>query len=159
LRGKCTGPALVQVAALRFAVTSYTMRLSAARRFRARVLGIAVLVTLVQFLVNLVGQLWEALAFLRPLTVFSHYQPQQVILSRACAVDFGVWNGGRPLCPVPGGSAVRGRAGRLPDGPGGLHPPRPAGPALRIRGRCGRRPWSASRDRRWRRWRSRGSCW
>jgi ABC-2 type transport system permease protein len=100
------GPALVNVAALLFAVTGYTMWLSAAGRFRSRVLGMAVLVTLVQFLVNLVGQLWEALAFLRPLTVFYYYQPQQVILSRTWSVDFSVWNGGRPLCPVPGAAVL-----------------------------------------------------
>jgi ABC-2 type transport system permease protein len=96
------GPALVNVAALVFAVSGYTMALSAAGRFRGRVLGVAVLITLVQFLVNLVGQLWEALAFLRPLTVFYYYQPQQIILAQVWTVDFSVWNGGRPLCGVPG---------------------------------------------------------
>jgi hypothetical protein len=125
----------VQVAALLFAVTGYMpWRLSAAGRFRSRVLAIAVLVTLVQFLVNLVGQLWEALAVLRPLTVFCCYQPQRVILNRAWSVDLSVWNGGRPLCFVPGAAVLFavGR-GRLPDGPGGLHPPRPAAPALIAR--------------------------
>jgi ABC-2 type transport system permease protein len=96
------GPALVNVAALVFAVSGYTMALSAAGRFRGRVLGAAVLITLVQFLVNLVGQLWDALAFLRPLTVFYYFQPQQIILARVWTVDFSVWNGGRPLCLVPG---------------------------------------------------------
>ena len=96
------GPALVSVAALVLAVSGYTMALSAAGRFRGRVLGLAVLLTLVQFLVNLVGQLWDALAFLRPLTVFYYYQPQQIILARVWTVDFSVWNGGRPLIHVPG---------------------------------------------------------
>jgi ABC-2 type transport system permease protein len=100
------GPALVNVAALVFAVTGYTMWLSAAGRFRSRVLGTAVLITLVQFLINLVGQLWEALAFLRPLTVFYYYQPQQVILSRSWTVDFNVWNGGQPLWHVPGAAVL-----------------------------------------------------
>jgi ABC-2 type transport system permease protein len=99
-------PALVQVSALLFAVTGYTMALSAAGRFRSRVLGTAVLLTLVQFLINLVGQLWEALAFLRPLTVFYYYQPQQLILSRTWSVDFSVWNGGQPLCHVPGAAVL-----------------------------------------------------
>jgi ABC-2 type transport system permease protein len=95
-------PALVNVAALVFAVSGSTMVLSAAGRFRSRVLGLAVLIVLVQFLVNLVGQMWETLAFLRPLTVFYYYQPQQLILSRTWSVDFSVWNGGQPLCQVPG---------------------------------------------------------
>jgi ABC-2 type transport system permease protein len=100
------GPALVNVAALVFAVTGYTMWLSAAGRFRSRVLGTAVLITLVQFLINLVGQLWEALAFLRPLTVFYYYQPQQVILSGSWTVDFSVWHGGQPLWHVPGAAVL-----------------------------------------------------
>lgn len=102
LEPAAVGPALANVAALVFAVSGTTMALSAAGRFRSRVLGTAVLVTLLQFLVNLVGQLWDALAFLRPLTVFYYYQPQQVILSGTWSVDFAVWNGGRPLCYVPG---------------------------------------------------------
>jgi ABC-2 type transport system permease protein len=95
------GPGLWNVAALVFAVSGYTMWLSAAGRFRWRVLGLAVMVTLVQFLINLVGQLWDALAPLRPLTVFYYYQPQQIILGRGWTVDLSVWNDGQPLCQVP----------------------------------------------------------
>lgn len=73
-------PALPNLAALLFAVSGYTMWLSAAGRFRGRVLGWAVLVTLLQFLVNLIGQLWNQIEWLRPFTVFYYYQPQQVIL-------------------------------------------------------------------------------
>jgi ABC-2 type transport system permease protein len=80
-------PALASVAALVFAVSGYTMWLSACGRFRARVLGVAVLATLVQFLINAVGQLWDAIAFLRPYTVFYYYQPQRAILGRGSAAE------------------------------------------------------------------------
>jgi ABC-2 type transport system permease protein len=80
-------PALPGVAALVFAVSGYTMWLSACGRFRGRVLGLAVLATLVQFLINAVGQLWDAIAFLRPYTVFFYYQPQQAILERGTMQD------------------------------------------------------------------------
>jgi ABC-2 type transport system permease protein len=91
-------PALGNVAALVFAVSGYTMWLSAAGRFRGRVLGAAVLLTLLQFIVNVVGQLWDAVAPLRPFTVFYYYQAQQVILSRHWSVDVGqAWNLGHPL--------------------------------------------------------------
>jgi ABC-2 type transport system permease protein len=83
------GPALWNVGALIFAVSGYTMALSAAGRFRNRVLGFAVLVTLVQFLVNVVGQLWDVVEPLRPLTVFYYYQPQQIILSDRWTVGLG----------------------------------------------------------------------
>jgi len=75
-------PAMASVAALLFAVSGYTMWLSARGRFRGRVLSLAVLVTLLQFLVNAVGQLWDTIEFLRPWTVFYYYQPQHAILSR-----------------------------------------------------------------------------
>jgi ABC-2 type transport system permease protein len=95
------GRGLWNVGALLFAVSGYTMWLSAGGRFRWRVLGIAVFVTLLQFLVNVVGQLWDAVALLRPFTVFYYYQPQQIILGRGWNVDLSVWNRGAPLCPVP----------------------------------------------------------
>ncbi len=77
-------PALCNVAALLFAVSGLTMWLSALGRFRNRVLGIAILLTLVQFLVNVIGQLWDAVGPLRPWTVFYYYQPQQIVLN-------GIW--------------------------------------------------------------------
>jgi ABC-2 type transport system permease protein len=83
-------PALVAVAALIFAVSGVTMWLSARGRFRWRVLGVAVFLFLVQFLINLIGQMWpEAFGWARPLTVFYYYQPQQIILGQTWAVDLG----------------------------------------------------------------------
>jgi ABC-2 type transport system permease protein len=74
------GPPQVNVAALLFAISGYTMAISSAGRFRTRVLGIAVVLTLLQFLVNLLGQTWQDIEFLRPWTVFYYYQPQGLIL-------------------------------------------------------------------------------
>jgi ABC-2 type transport system permease protein len=74
------GPGLLPVAGLIFAVSGYTMALSASARYRWRVLGLAVFITLVQFLVNLLGQMWDVIAPLRPLTIFYYYRPQQVII-------------------------------------------------------------------------------
>jgi ABC-2 type transport system permease protein len=95
------GPALWNIAALLFAVSGCTIWLSAAGRFRWRVLGVAVFLTLLQFLINLLGQLWDVIAVLRPFTVFFYYQPQQIILQRHWTVDLGdAWNGGKPLLAV-----------------------------------------------------------
>jgi ABC-2 type transport system permease protein len=80
-------PALVNVAALLFAISGYTMWLSAAGRFRARVMGIAIVATLLQLVVNVIGQMWDALARLRPFTVFYYYQPQRIILKGEWSVD------------------------------------------------------------------------
>jgi ABC-2 type transport system permease protein len=74
------GPALLNVAALLFAISGYTMTISSLGRFRTRVLGIAVVATLLQFFINLLGQTWQDIQFLRPLTVFYYYQPQGLIL-------------------------------------------------------------------------------
>jgi ABC-2 type transport system permease protein len=81
------GLGLSYAAALVFAVSGYTMWLSACGRYRWRVLGTAVLLTLLQFLVNLIGQLWDAVEPLRPITVFYYYRPQQIILT-------GLWSAG-----------------------------------------------------------------
>lgn len=94
-------PALVLVGGLIFAVCGTTMWLSALGRFRWRVLGVAVFLTLAQFMVNVLGQLWEPAAWLRPLTVFYYYQPQQVILAGDWCVTLAEWNGGEPLLRVP----------------------------------------------------------
>jgi ABC-2 type transport system permease protein len=85
------GPALLYVTALVFAVSGYTMWLSSLGRFRGRVLGIAILLTLVQFLVNVIGQLWDPARLLRPFTVFYYYQPQQLILGDNGYAEFEVW--------------------------------------------------------------------
>jgi ABC-2 type transport system permease protein len=83
--------ALANVAALLFAVSGYTMWLSARGRYRGRVLGAAVLLTLVQSLVNVVGQMWTAIEGLRPFTVFYYYQPQEMILQADWPADAQVW--------------------------------------------------------------------
>jgi ABC-2 type transport system permease protein len=85
------GPALLNVAALVFAVSGYSIWLSARGRFRGRVLGLAVLLTLVQFLVNVIGQLWDVAEPLRACTVFYYYQPQQIILKPDWPADPEVW--------------------------------------------------------------------
>jgi ABC-2 type transport system permease protein len=82
-------PALVVVGGLMFAISGYTMWLSARGRFRWRVLGLSVFLTLVQFLVNLVGQMWDTVEFMRPFTIFYYFQPQQVILGQGWTVPVG----------------------------------------------------------------------
>ena len=91
------GPSLWAVGGLLFAISGYTMWLSACGRYRWRVLGLAVFVTLVQFLVNVVGQMWDVLEPLRQWTIFYYYQPQEIILGKpwtqvlpALAVLYGV---------------------------------------------------------------------
>jgi ABC-2 type transport system permease protein len=92
--------ALPVVGGLIFAVGGYTMWISACGRYRWRVLGVAVLVTLVQFLINVIGQLWQPMDGLRPLTVFYYYQPQQVVLGNQWWVPIG-GTPREPLLRVP----------------------------------------------------------
>jgi ABC-2 type transport system permease protein len=73
-------PGLMSVAALIWAINGYTLLMSAAGRFRGQVQGFAVIVTLVQFLVNVIGQLWQPMEWMRPCTVFYYYQPQPMAL-------------------------------------------------------------------------------
>jgi ABC-2 type transport system permease protein len=74
------GPPLLNVAALVFAVSGITIWISANGRFRWRTVGVAVLVVLVQFVINVVGQMIESVNFLRPFSIFYYYQPQHIAL-------------------------------------------------------------------------------
>lgn len=84
-------PGLLAVAALVFAVSGMTMALSAGGRFRGRVLGLAVVVTLLQFLINVIAQLWEPMEVMRPFTLFYYYQPQKIMLHADWHSDMTVW--------------------------------------------------------------------
>lgn len=95
-------PGLVHVAALLFALSGLTMWLSARGRFRWRVLGTAVFLALVMFLVNVLGQMWDGIAFLRPLTLFYYYQPQPAMLHGDWAVPLDAWNGNHGRVLIPG---------------------------------------------------------
>lgn len=72
------GRPLINVAAFIFAVSGMTMRISAMGRSRWRTIGIATLIMLVQFAMNIIGQMWDTVGFLRPLSVFYYYQPQNI---------------------------------------------------------------------------------
>jgi ABC-2 type transport system permease protein len=72
---------LAGVAALLFALGGLSIACSATGRSRTRVLIFALGVVLIQFLVNLIGQLWiEAVGPLRPYTIFNYYCAQNIIL-------------------------------------------------------------------------------
>ena len=102
-------PALWVVGGLMFAICGVTMWLSAAGRSRWRVMGWAVFLTLIQFLINLVGQMWDPIKPFRPLTIFYYYQPQQVILGKPWTVSIheGV---NVPMLPVLFGVGLFGYA-------------------------------------------------
>src|SRR5262249_7677163 len=85
------GPSLLNMATILFAISGYTIWLSGCGRFRGGVLGVGVLVTFLQFRVNVVGQLLDMFEPLRPFTVFYYYQPQQIILRPDWARDWHVW--------------------------------------------------------------------
>lgn len=81
--------AALPVMALVFSVSGMTMAVSAFGRQRGKTLGVAVLIVLMMFLVNVIGQLWPPLEPLRPATVFYYYQPQPMVL-RDDALTSGV---------------------------------------------------------------------
>ena len=72
-------PAMLSVAMFIFAVSGYVMWISSMGRFRTRVVGVTVLITILQLFVNVFAQLWEPLLAVRPWTVFHYFQPQPMI--------------------------------------------------------------------------------
>jgi ABC-2 type transport system permease protein len=97
-------PALPCIAALLFSVSGITMWISTLGRLRARVWGWAITIFLCMFLINILGQIWpEPLEWVRPLTVYYHYQPQGMILQEVWYMDGTVWF---HLCVLGGAGAL-----------------------------------------------------
>ena len=90
----------VNLAAMMFAFSGITMFVSSCGRNRWRTLGWAALIYVLMFMVNVIGQLWDAAGFLRPFTLFFYYQPQKIWLAHDWYVNVNeVWPGA-PSVPV-----------------------------------------------------------
>jgi ABC-2 type transport system permease protein len=96
-RGEIAG--LANTCALMFAISGITIALSSAGRSRWKVTGFAVLIVVVMFVANTIGQLWEPAGFVRPLTLFFYYQPQKAMLDGNWLVDLGAAWSGAPQVP------------------------------------------------------------
>ncbi len=84
-------PALLGVGGMLYAVSGLTLWLSASRQSRVRVWGLAMLVLLVLFLLNVVSQLWDVMEPMRQITLFYYYQPQDMILNANWCERAIVW--------------------------------------------------------------------
>ena len=94
--------AAVNLAALMFAMSGLTMMISAFGRSRWKAIGIAALVGVTMFTANVIGQLWDSAAFVRPFTVFFYYQPQKIWLKNIWTIDLGEgWATNNQLLDVP----------------------------------------------------------
>jgi ABC-2 type transport system permease protein len=84
-------PALLCVFALLFSISGVTMAFSALGRSRARVWGVAISLFLSMFLINVLGQMWTEVEWLRPFTIYYHYRPQPIIQSPAWHSEGSIW--------------------------------------------------------------------
>lgn len=111
--GRSEALGLVNTLALMFAFSGMTLALSAVGRSRWKVIGYAVLIVIVMFVANTIGQLWEPAGFVRPLTFFFYYQPQRAMIDGVWTVDLNTaWTFGRPvLVPAAGVLFAVGGAG------------------------------------------------
>lgn len=80
---------LLNLAALTFAMSGVGLLISASGRNRWRTTGWAVLLVLCMFVLNVIAQLWDPLAPVRPLTLFFYYQPHRHWLDDLWTVDAG----------------------------------------------------------------------
>jgi ABC-2 type transport system permease protein len=104
---------LVNTLALLFAVSGMTMAISAAGRSRWKATGYAVLVVVLMFVANTIGQLWEPVGWVRPLTFFFYYQPQRAMLDADWMADLGKAWPGMPPVSGPGVLFAVGAVGYL----------------------------------------------
>ena len=96
-------PGLSNTFAIMFAISGITIAISAAGRSRWKSVGYAVLIVVVMFVANTIGQLWEPAGWVRPFTLFFYYQPQKVMLGGDWLVNMGTaW----PGWPVVSGAGV-----------------------------------------------------
>ncbi len=94
--------AILNLGALMFAASGLSAAVSAVNRSRWRATGYAALIVVTMFVANVVGQLWDSAAVVRPLSLFFYYQPQEVWLYDNWTVDLGeAWAGGQPLLKLP----------------------------------------------------------
>ncbi len=85
---------LINTFALMFAISGITIALSSAGRSRWKVIGYAVLIVVIMFVANTIGQLWEPATFFRPFTLFFYYQPQKAMLDSNWLVEMDkAWPG------------------------------------------------------------------
>jgi ABC-2 type transport system permease protein len=106
-------PGLTNTFAFMFAISGVTLAISSALRSRWKAVGYAILVVVVMFVANTIGQLWEPAGFVRPLTLFFYYQPQKAMLDNEWMVNVGgVW-AGAPAVPGIGVLLAVGTLGYL----------------------------------------------
>ena len=74
--------------------SSTPLAISSANRNRWRAVGFAVLVAMSMFIANVLGQLWDAVAPLRPASMFYYYTPQRIWLKNDWLANLGeAWTG------------------------------------------------------------------
>lgn len=81
--------AILNLAAMIFALSGVTIAISSANRNRWRAIGYSVLLIMSMFIVNVLGQLWDAVAVLRPASVYFYYQPQRIWLKNDWFANLG----------------------------------------------------------------------
>ena len=92
--------AILNLAALMFALSGLTIAISSANRNRWRAVGFAVLVAMSMFIINVLGQLWDAVALARPVSVFYYYTPQRIWLKGDWMANLGESWPGAPAVPL-----------------------------------------------------------
>jgi ABC-2 type transport system permease protein len=92
---------LMNTCAYMFAVGGITIAISASGRSRWKVIAYSILIVVVMFVANMVGQLWPPSRFVRPLSLFFYYQPQKVMLQGNWLADIGTaWPGGPKISMI-----------------------------------------------------------
>jgi len=88
------------VAALGFALSGITYAVSSFGRSRIQVLGMLSAALFLMYLGNLLAQLYEPMGWVRPLTVFYYYRPQELVLGRMDLIALREWGMVHPVVPA-----------------------------------------------------------
>lgn len=92
----------LNLGALMFAMSGVAIWISSAGRNRWRASGLAALLVMTMFVVNVIAQLYEPLNWIRPFTLFFYYTPQLHWLNDDWMADVGVaWGLGPKIVVIP----------------------------------------------------------
>ena len=84
------------VAALGFAMSGISFAIASFGRSRIKVLGILATMFFLMYLANLLAQLFEPMEWVRPLTVFYYYHPQELALGQGDFIRLREWGLDQP---------------------------------------------------------------
>ena len=80
----------LNLATMMFAFSGLSICISSLCGNRWKAVGLATLMGVIMFMINVIGQLWEPASWIRPFTIYYYYQPQEIWLNHHWLTENGM---------------------------------------------------------------------